>query len=75
MGNNKIKDATDRDLQTAAQLGNVKDAGFMLGDIIVVRNFYQAVANDSAARHQEDGKGNPSAQSRADLMNYYIENW
>ena len=55
-------------LQTPEQLAEVKARGFTKSEINTIRDYYRAV--DSASTGT-----NPSAGYRAQLMQYYLDNW
>lgn len=55
-------------LQTPEQLAEVKARGFTKSEIKTIRDYYRAV--DSASTGT-----NPSAGYRAQLMQYYLDNW
>jgi hypothetical protein len=59
--------ADNLSLHNEKQVAKVKGLGFTRSDIEVIRDYYQEVARVSPK--------NPSAQYRADLMNYYLEKW
>ncbi|MCX4800197.1 hypothetical protein ACFWWM_37190 [Streptomyces sp. NPDC058682] len=52
------------------QLAKVKK-NFLRRDIVAVRDGYRKIHEDSVAA----GNLNPSAKPRADLMDYYLNNW
>jgi hypothetical protein len=55
-------------LRTPKQLAAVQERGFTPSQISRIRDYYRAV--DEAS-----GGANPSASYRADLMQYYLDNW
>ncbi|WP_239515984.1 MULTISPECIES: ricin-type beta-trefoil lectin domain protein [unclassified Streptomyces] len=74
-GNNKKRTSPDgvpgnEDLMNPEQLAKVKK-NYLRRDIEAVRDGYRKIAKDS----KDAGRENPSAKPRADLMDYYLENW
>jgi len=55
-------------LRTPTQLASVKARGFTPQQVTKIRDYYRAVDEASSG-------ANPSASYRADLMQYYLDNW
>lgn len=55
-------------LHTPEQVAAVQERGFTQAELTSIRDYYRAV--DEAS-----GGANPSASYRADLMQYYLDNW
>ncbi|MEV6399411.1 hypothetical protein AB0M39_32265, partial [Streptomyces sp. NPDC051907] len=63
------------DLRTADHVAKLKKAGFTRQDAVLWKIFYEHIHNKAVARHPNNPeKVNPSAQHRAKLFEYIIEN-
>ncbi|MFD0200196.1 MULTISPECIES: RHS repeat-associated core domain-containing protein [Saccharothrix] len=72
-GGRSLADASK--LKTPEQLAKMREIGLTKDDAVHWRNFYQSIHNRSAAKFPDNPERvNPSAKSRADLMQYYVDN-
>ena len=72
-GGRSLADASN--LKTSEQVTKMRDLGMTREDVQYWRNFYQDIHNKSAAKFADNpSKINPSAGSRADLFQYYMDN-
>ncbi len=72
-GGRSLADASK--LKTPEQLARMREIGLTQEDAQHWRNFYMNIHNKSAAKFPNNPeKVNPSARSRADLFQYYIDN-
>lgn len=71
-GGRSLADATK--LKTTEQVATMKEIGMTRSDAQYWRNFYQNIHNKSVAKFPDNPeKVNPSAGSRADLFQYYMD--
>lgn len=59
------------DLMNQDQLDTVRGSGYTPDELNTFANYFSKVAEASEAR----GTPNPSVQQRADLLNWYVDNW
>ncbi|MGW3074602.1 MULTISPECIES: polymorphic toxin-type HINT domain-containing protein [unclassified Kitasatospora] len=72
-GGRSLSDASK--LKTPEQVDKMRGIGMTRGDAQYWRNFYQDIHNKSVAKFPHNPeKVNPSAGSRADLFQYYMDN-